>query len=235
MKNKRKNTKKRTNRLHLLSKTSVLRPLSFVLCPLSFVLCPLSFVLCLLSFTSCGERYIPKPRGYYRIAIPDTAYTRVGELDNERLKGSEVGKLPYSFELSDNARVTPRKTKNEQYWIDITYPAFQVNIHCTYYPVQKNLRELSDDAQDFVYKHAGKASAIPEQGFINEDARVYGVLYELMGNTASPYQFYLTDSTQHFFRGAVYFNCTPNQDSLAPIINYLQQDVRHLMETFTWN
>ncbi len=228
MKNKRKNIENRTNRLHLLFKTSVLRPLSFVLCPLSFI-------LCLLSFVSCGERYIPKPRGYYRITIPDTAYTKLDDVEQKRPTDKIIETLPYSFDLSDNAYLTPRKGKDEQYWIDITYPAFQVNIHCTYYPVQKNLRELSDDAQNFVYKHAEKANAIPEQGFVNEEARVYGVLYELMGNTASPYQFYLTDSTQHFFRGAVYFSCTPNQDSLAPIINYLQQDVRHLMETFTWN
>ncbi len=181
-----------------------------------------SVVLCL---ASCGERYVPKPRGYYRIAIPDTAYSALSV---------QHATFPYSFDLSDHATIKPRTSQDEKYWIDIVYPAFQAYIHCTYYPVRNNLRELSDDAQNFVYKHAGKASAIPEQGFVNEEKRVYGVFYELVGNTASPYQFYVTDSTLHFFRGAVYFNCTPNQDSLAPVINYLQQDVRHLMETFQW-
>ncbi len=180
-----------------------------------------------LIVSSCGETYVPRPRGYYRIAIPDTVYLPI--------KNNPIlSTYPYSFDLSGNAQFTPRTASNERYWMDINYPAFDVQIHCTYYPVRRNLRELSADAQNFVYKHAGKASAIPEQGFANEDKRVYGVFYELIGNTASPYQFYLTDSTNHFFRGAVYFNCTPNQDSLAPIINYLQQDLRHLMESFQW-
>ncbi len=195
------------------------------------VLCPLSFVFCLLSLYSCGERYVPRPRGYYRIAIPDTAYTPLASLP---IAHNSYPIFPYTFALSDHAQIIPRTSAAEKYWVDITYPAFHAQIHCTYYPVRNNLRELSDDAQSFVYKHAGQASAIPEQGFVNEENGVYGVFYELVGNTASPYQFYLTDSTKHFFRGAVYFNCTPNQDSLAPVINYLQQDVRHLMETFEW-
>ncbi len=173
--------------------------------------------------SSCKDHYVPKPRGYYRIAIPDTSYTKLS-----------AAQLPYVFDLSDNAQLNLHTAPTEKYWLDIIYPAFNARIHCTYYPIHNNLRELSDDAQNFVYKHAGKASAIPEQGFVNDDSHVYGVFYELMGNTASPYQFYLTDSTHHFFRGAVYFNATPNQDSLAPVINYLQHDVRRLMETFRW-
>ena len=96
------------------------------------------------------------------------------------------------------------------------------------------MRELSADAQDFVFKHAAKASAIPEQEWNNPDERVFGVFYELRGNTASPYQFYLTDSTSRFFRAAVYFNCSPNQDSLAPVISFLGNDVQHLIESFQW-
>lgn len=180
-------------------------------------------LLAAMMLSGCGERYVPKPRGYYRIAIPDTAYTPfAGE------------GYPYRFALSANATVSPRTEKGEQYWIDIVYPAFDARIHCSYKPIQNNLRELSDDAQDFVYKHAGMASAIPEQGYENAHEHVWGVLYELQGNTASPFQFYMTDSTRHFFRGAVYFNCAARQDSLAPVTEYLQKDVRRLMETFAW-
>ena len=175
----------------------------------------------LCGFASCRRTYVPRPYGYYRIEIPDTTYQLY---DNPA--------LPYLFEVSTNARVEPRTKPTERYWIDIRYPDFDVRIHGSYLPVNGNLRELGDDAQNFVYKHAGKASAIPEQGYDNADERVYGVFYELQGNTASPYQFYLTDSLHHFFRGAVYVNCVPNQDSLQPVIDYLQYDVRHLMESF---
>lgn len=181
----------------------------------------LLLLLGMVAAVGCKPRYVPRPRGYYRIAIPEASYSPLLLAD-----------YPYTFALSDNAVVRP--LNDEPYWMDIWYPAFNVRIHCSYKPVSNNLRELSDDAQSFVYKHSGIASAIPEQGFENTDARVYGVLYELEGNTASPYQFYLTDSLRHFFRGAVYFNCVPQQDSLAPVIRYMDGDVRHLIETFRW-
>lgn len=179
------------------------------------------WLLCLFCGVGCKQRYVPKPRGYYRIAIPDTSYVSFPFAD-----------YPYCFDLSANALAKP--LADEPYWLDIVYPAFNVRIHCSYKPVHHNLRELSDDAQSFVYKHAGMASAIPEQGFENPDAKVYGVLYTLEGNTASPCQFYLTDSLHHFFRGAVYFNCVPQQDSLAPVINYLDKDVRRIIESLSW-
>ncbi|MCM1035120.1 MAG: gliding motility lipoprotein GldD [Paludibacter sp.] len=183
------------------------------------------FVLLLISATvcSCGKRYVPKPRGYFRIAVPEHRYTTF-----------QPQGFPYSFDISENAKASLRHSPEEQYWLDIVYPAFDARIHCSYKQVDDNLRLLSDDAQRFVYKHAGKATSIPEQGFENPEKHIWGVLYELQGNTASPFQFYLTDSTRHFFRGAVYFNCIPQQDSLAPVIRYMETDVRRLIESFEW-
>ena len=173
--------------------------------------------------TGCGRRSVPKPYGYFRIAIPDTAYVPY----------TPVG-YPYAFALSANAEVRPHAHDGEHYWVDVVYPSLNATIHCSYKPVRGNLRALSRDAQEFLYKHATVASAIPEQGFDNPDARVWGVYYELLGNTASPIQFYVTDSTHHFFRGSVYCNAVPNQDSLAPVYDYLREDVRRMMESFRW-
>ncbi len=184
----------------------------------------------LLVMSSCGGTNVPKPRGYFRIDIPEAAYQT---LAMSREAGA-MRETPYSFEYSAYAVAVPRQEPGERYWVDIVYPQYNAQIHCSYKPVKGQLRMLSDDAQDFVYKHAGKATAIPEQGFVNEEERIFGVYYELQGNTASPVQFYLTDSTRHFFRGALYFNCAPNQDSLAPVIDFIREDVRHMMETFEW-
>ena len=87
---------------------------------------------------------------------------------------------------------------------------------------------------EFVYKHVQQVSSIPEQTFMNDDARVYGVLFHLEGNAASPYQFFLTDSTHHFLRGAAYCYCRPNADSLAPVHTFLDAELRHLIETLHW-
>lgn len=169
----------------------------------------------------CSRHSVPRPYAYYRIAVPDTAYVAV--------EG-----YPYTFSLSANAQLREHQREGEKYWIDIHYPTLNADIHCSYKPVEGNLRVLTDDAIEFIYKHASHASAIPEQEFHNEDAHVHGVYFALQGNTASPYQFFLTDSVHHFFRAAVYCNCRPNADSLAPVYEYLELDVKHMIESFEW-
>ena len=184
--------------------------------PVLHIVFLLPFLLCL----ACGTRYVPKPYGYCRISMPEHDYSVV-----------QPQGLPLAFELNKAAHIERR---DDPYWLDIVYPSLNAAIHCSYKPVNGHLRELGDDAQEFVFKHAGKASSIPEQGYYDEERRVFGVYYCLNGNTASPQQFYLTDSVNHFFRGSVYFNCVPNQDSLAPVISFFDEDVRHIIETLRW-
>lgn len=177
-----------------------------------------------LMLLSCSRPVAPKPYGYYRITLPEHSYQLF-----------EQNSYPYSFLYSSSATIQPVQYENERYWINIVYPTLNASIHCSYKPVRGNLRHLTDDAWEFVFNHAIKASAIPEHAYENPEARTYGIFCELKGNTASPMQFFLTDSTRHFFRGAVYFNCVPNQDSLAPVIEYMQEDVLNLIETLRWN
>lgn len=184
----------------------------------------ISFILFFtMLLVSCQRHSVPKPIGYFRIAIPDTAYTY-----------TKLPDYPYSFKLSDNAQINDHPADGELYWIDIQYPTLNATIHCSYKPIRNNFRELSHDAQEFLYKHTTVASAIPIQEFANPNNQVWGLYYELHGNTATPMQFVLTDSTKHFFRGSIYCNCIPNQDSLAPIYDYLREDVRVIMESMKW-
>ena len=182
----------------------------------------LIFNLLLLSFVACSNNYTPRPYGYYRITTPDTAYVDFNP------------SFPYTFALSRNAVVQPRTDVSEPYWINIYYPALDATIYCSYKPVQNNLRELTNDALEFVYRNASFATAIPEQEYAHPEASVYGVLFDLEGNTASSCQFFVTDSTRHFFRASVYCNCPPNADSLAPVYNYLRTDIIKMVETFEW-
>ena len=182
------------------------------------------FLFLLIGLASCTNVSSPKPYGYYRIAVPDTSY-----VDFDK---SQISSYPYSFALSTNAQVQERN--DEPYWINIYYPCFDATIHCSYKPIRNNLRELTEDALDFVYRNSSFASAIPESDYIHPEAHVYGVLFDLEGNTASSCQFFLTDSTRHFFRASVYCNCPPNADSLAPVYNYLRTDIVKMIETFEW-
>lgn len=173
---------------------------------------------------SCSRPAVPKPYGYFRIALPEHIYHSSLDLGYP---------LPCSFAINTAATIVPADSANRLYF-NILYPSLNATIHCSYLLVQGNLAGLLDDAQEMVYSHAIKASAIPEQEYADPDHRVWGLHYELQGNTATPEQFYLTDSLHHFLRAAVYINTIPNQDSLAPVVDFLQADVRELIESFRW-
>lgn len=173
------------------------------------------------ALVSCSKPGVPRPYGYYRITCPDTAY-------------HSLHNGPYRFDLSDNAEAKDHPEPGSSYWLDLYYPALDATIYCSYEPVHNNLPSLTADALEFVYKHAGQATSIPEREFVNEDKHVYGLFFTLKGNTASPYQFFVTDSTHHFFRASVYCNCRPNADSLQPIFDYLEKDMQRMVESMEW-
>ena len=167
------------------------------------------------------SRPIPKPRGYFRIEFKEKEYARFDE-------GG-----PYSFEYPRNISRVVKQNDHED-WFDIAYPRYNARIYCSYMPIKGNLYEVIEDSREFVYKHTIKADAITEQPYEKPEDNIYGILYEIKGNTASSVQFVLTDSTRHFLRGALYFNNKPNKDSLAPVIAYMKEDIVHLMETTQW-
>lgn len=180
------------------------------------------FISC-LAFLTCCSNYMPKPRGYFRITLPEKSYVSYSE------KG-----YPYTFEIPDISKVEKHATTDDPYWIDIVYPALNAKIYCSYKPVKGNLQEITEDARNFVYKHTQKADDITEQPYQNDSLKVYAMFYELKGNTASNIQFVATDSVKHFFRGALYFNNTPNKDSIAPVQQFVREDIIHIIETLEW-
>lgn len=166
---------------------------------------------------------VPRPRGYFRIELPEKNYVK---FDNDS--------FPYLFDYANIANIERKATKDEPYWVDVVYPRLNARIYCSYKHVDGNFREVNEDARSFVYKHTIKADDITEQPYVDDSAKVYALLYELKGNTASAIQFVATDSVKHFFRGALYFNNTPNQDSVAPVREYIREDIIRLLESLRW-
>ena len=185
-----------------------------------------SILICIIFsflFSACNEAYVPKPYGYFRVDLPEHSYRTIDTLN-----------LPYRFDLPRGVKLINRTEKGEKYWIDLFYPELNANIYCSYKPVTGNLIDLLEDTRKIVYKHSVRADGIQEKVFDHPEKDVHGILYDLKGNTASSVQFVLTDSTNHFFRGALYFNNVPNKDSIAPISNYIREDVIRIMESFEW-
>ena len=183
-------------------------------------------LLLTLSLASAGCRpdFTPKPRGFLRVDFPDKEYVTF-ESD-----------CPYSFDIPVYAKVLPDTGQfAEPCWINISFPSFDGMIHISYKPVDGDLGTFVEDTRTLTYKHTIKADAIRETVYEDSVERVYGILYDIKGDAASSLQFYLTDSNAHFLRGALYFNTTPDKDSLAPVIDFFREDIVHMMESFSWN
>ena len=186
----------------------------------------LFFYLLLISalLWSCTDDYVPKPRGYYRIDLPTKEY-RVFDTT-----------FPYTFEYPVYSKVVKDSTKGaEPYWINLVYHQFNAQLHLSYKVINSNLSTYLNDAHTLVSKHIPKASAIRQKEYSNPSEHVFGLVYEISGSdAASACQFYLTDSTRNFLRGALYFDLVPNNDSLSPVIDFLKKDVEHMVGTFRW-
>lgn len=183
-------------------------------------------LLILLFVFGCKENYTPKPRGYYRIDFPEKSYHALN------------ANFPYNFEIPEYARINKdNRNPDEPYWINVSVPENNVEIHISYYDIdsKKLLMELMEESRTLAYKHSIKADAIDERLFLNPQKKVFGTIYAIEGNAASPMQFYLTDSTQHFLRGAFYIREVPDIDSLSPVINFIEPDIIHLIETTSWS
>lgn len=188
-------------------------------------------IIPVLLFFSCTEKYTPKPREYFRIDFPEKIYHPL-----------QPG-FPYQFDIPDYSRIVADPGNPDQpYWINISVPANKAEVHISYYDLSNQqlsnrvlLNKFIEDSRTLAYKHTIKADAIQEQVFMNPDKKVYGLIYKIEGNAASPMQFFLTDSTNHFLRGALYIRDVPNIDSLKPVIDFLEPDIIRLIETTTWN
>lgn len=171
----------------------------------------------------CQSAPIPKPRGYFRLEFPEKQY-RV--LDST---------FPYRFSYPTYGYIVKDKySASEKYWINIEFPRYKAKIHISYKEVHGNIDTLIEDIRTLAYKHTIKADAINEKLFSNPEKKVYGILYDIRGNAASSFQFYVTDSVKHFLRGALYFSVHPNKDSLAPAIEFFGKDMTYLIETLEW-
>jgi gliding motility-associated lipoprotein gldD len=174
-----------------------------------------------LLVSSCGSEILPKPKGALRLEYPTATYASV----------ADVPYCPFSFEANNLTELTHKSHSCD---LNIEYPTMKATIYLTYKPVEGNLFKLLKDAQKFTYGHSIKADNIAANVFANDTTKVYGMFYQVYGNAASPAQFYATDSLHHFVSGSIYFRSVPNYDSIQPASDYVEKDVRRIMETLRW-
>lgn len=205
------------------------------------------FLLVSLGFFACNSTYTSKKSGYYKIDFPKREYVK---FDNPG--------YPYSFEYPVYAKIEKDssyfdKNSSNPYWMDIDFPGFNGKIFISYkviggasiYKVKaptgnyidsigKNtFQKMVDDSYKLTYKNDIKAYSI-EDSVMHTPNNITGVYFRLSGSVATAQQFFLSDTTHNFLRGALYFDATPNEDSLKPVNNFLQEDMKHLINTLQW-
>jgi len=171
-----------------------------------------------LNLFSCEESHIPKKRAYYRLETPTLEYKNIEapQFYLDILKSSQFG-----------------MRKDNVDWSTIEYPTLNAALYLSYFK-DTNIEKLTEDARKSAYKHTIKADDIINMQFALPEKNLYGTVYSIEGNAATPAIFFFTDSVQQFLHGTVYFNCSPNADSLKPVIQFIRQDIEHIIETFEW-
>ena len=201
----------------------------FVLRTSHIVLCTSYFVL-LFFFSSCEETiYTPKPRGFPRVVYPEKAYQPF----NENYCQFTFQYPKYALIQRDTLFFDEKPPSD--CWFNIQIPSLNATVHCSYYAIDKTntYEKLRADAFALAGKHNSKADYIDELP-IKKPNNVSGFVFDIQGPAASPFQFYLSDSTHHFLRGALYFNAQVRPDSLAPVFDFVKKDVMEMINTFEW-
>jgi len=186
-------------------------------------------LLAVCGLLSCREVSVPKPKGYFRIDLPAKEYAVFNTT-------GQYADIPLKFEYPVYGTLSDKADNiSKSGWFNIEFPRFNARIYLTYKDVAGDLAGLIEQTYTMnVKNHITKADAINELVIENEENRVFGILYDLKGNTASAVQFYVTDSTDHYLRGSLYFESEPNADSLAPVIEFFRDDIIHLIATLKW-
>lgn len=174
-------------------------------------------VFCVCLLLACQDQVLPKPKALLRLDYPEAGQVSL-ETDHFSISRSVLSKI----KSGDGNSLT------------LDYPSMNASIFITYRNVNDDLDKLLSDAQKLSYEHVVKADGIYEEQVENPDHKVYGMYYEVQGNAASQSQFYLTDSTDHFLTGSLYFYAKPNYDSILPAAAYLQNDIRELIKSLRW-
>lgn len=180
----------------------------------------------ILVFSACTENsYTPKPKGYFRINFPEKSYQNY------------EGGCAFEFHYPVYAKLEPDVSPDARpCWYNLNFPSFNGRLHLTYYPIdsRNEFDNLVEDSRVLAFKHTVKAQAIDQRIINFPDKKVYGLYFSIEGNTASSVQFYLTDSSKHYFRAALYFYEKPHYDSIQPVVNFIKKDLDSMIHTFKW-
>ena len=180
-------------------------------------------LISIIIVSSCKDEIIvPKPKAFLNLKYPKPNYSKINE-------------IPFSFDLNNLVKIENIVEKKDNFDVKLNYDIINASLYLNYIKIENNFNELISQNNFNLNNHAKVAIKASKQDFSDENRKVFGTLYELIGPVASPSQFYVTDSVDNFLAGTLFFKIKPNYDSLFPAIYYVKNDIIRLIETIKWN
>lgn len=182
-------------------------------------------IVILTFLSACSEEKpepVPKIRAYKRLDF--SAYPK----NYTRFSDSTL-----SFEKPDYLTYIPKQKTDSSLFFNLKSSGHKMDLYCTYYQT-KNIDSMILGSFELIETHFGKAGDLRDTEFLFPEHKVYGVGFEFVGNSATNYQFFVTDSVSHYLHGSMYFYASPNYDSLRPVIGFYKEDIEHLIQTLEW-
>lgn len=173
---------------------------------------------------ACNDLFVPRPKGYPKIFLPPKHYRMFERAD-----------YPFRFMYPTYAVYEKDShylhDKNAQYWMNLSFPSLNGTLYLTYKSLQKeSIEQLIYESFKLTNKQIYKATSIEKKQATTPNG--YQVVYfHVGGDAATTHQFFLTDKKKHFLRGALYFNTTPNEDSLKILNDFLLTDIQKMAAT----
>ena len=176
-----------------------------------------------LIFAGCNS-YTPKPKAYPRVLYPKKEYKQI------------ITECPYSFDIPVYSKLQPYTYELRPCWYNLEYTPFNATLHLSYvtFSNTSELDSLTEDAYKLAFKHISRAEEIIEREVTDSSKGLFGMIYDLEGKTATPFNFYLTDKKSNFFRGSFYFNTKTERDSVLPIYAFLNEDIMRTIQSFNF-
>jgi gliding motility-associated lipoprotein GldD len=174
-----------------------------------------SLIAFVLIVCGCSD-YTPKPKAYHRINYPEAGVipTKIN--------------CPFNLLIPKYSKLAIYPSEDKNCWYNINFDQFNATLHLSYIPIQgqNDLDSLTEDAYRLVFKpHLQRAEEIIEREISDSSNGISGMIYDLQGKTATPFNFFVSDGKSHFLRGSFYFNSRTKRDSVLPIYNFINKDI----------
>lgn len=174
--------------------------------------------LALIVFSCNNNVNLPKQKAYFAPEFEIPTYKKIS-LD-----------CNYTFNINFQASINNIKNCN----YEIYYKNLNAKIFINQIVLSNSIETVLNTFNQKINENSRLSDQIIQSNYVNIDKKIYSKLYSFVGNSPSNIQFYVTNQTDKFLTGSLFFETEPNYDSLFPYIDYIRNDIKKMVDSFRW-